>query len=284
MSGVQAVARRVGQLRAQLEAAPHLRPSAAVDPLFSELVRLCCTTPANLADAALTGVADHAPVLRRLCAAGESELETYWARRIVAADDPAAELARFPYLQNYRDLVRMELAGIAAVGGRAPRRVAVLGSGPLPLTGLVLAREHGVHVLHVDRDHECLAWGDAVTESLGLEGRVRSVRADLECADCAPTLVSAGLGDSDAVVLAALVGADSAAKRQVCGRLARLVRPVEAWVLVRSAVQLRTLLYPEVRAEDLAGLRVELELHPRSDVVNSILVARPERPGGPGCR
>lgn len=274
MSGTKALARRVGQLRAELEAAPHLRPSEAVNPLFSELVQLCCTTPVALAEAAMTGVADHAPVLRRLCAAGESELETYWARRIAGASDPHAELASFPYLRNYRDLVRMELAGITAVGGGVPRRVAVLGSGPLPLTGLVLAADHGIEVLHVDRDLECLAWGDAVTAALGLAETVHSLHADLERADSSFVLREAGLARCDVVVLAALVGEDAAAKREICGRLARLVGP-STWVLVRSAVHLRTLLYPEVRAEDLAGLRVELELHPRSDVVNSILVARP---------
>lgn len=274
VSGAQVLAERVGKLRAELESAPHLRPSAAVDSLFGELVRLCCSTPSTLAEAAMTGLADHAPVLRKLCAAGESELENYWAHRIAEAADPVAELDTFPYLKNYRDLVRMELAAVAAIGRDLPRQVAVLGSGPLPLTGLVLARDYGVRVLHVDRDVQCLVRGDAVMAALGLSSLVRSVRADLEDAACGPLLRSAGLDRCDVAVLAALVGEDAPAKRSICARLARLVGS-DSLVLVRSAVHLRSLLYPAVRAEDLVDLRVELELHPHSDVVNSVLVARP---------
>ncbi|MGH3518133.1 MAG: nicotianamine synthase family protein [Haloechinothrix sp.] len=274
MISASAVAERVGQLRVRLEAVPHLRPSAVVDALFTELVELCCTTPATLAQAAMPGLSDHAPALRKLCAAGESELEVHWARRICLATDPRAEFAAFPYLRNYRDLVRMEWDAAAAMGCRLPQRIAVLGSGPLPLTGLVLAEDYGVRVLHVDRDLECLAFGDTVTSALGLSGSVDSVLADLESPDCAPVLRAAGLGACDVIVLAALVGADALAKRSICATLARVVRS-DAVVLVRSAVHLRSLLYPEVHAEDLTDLHVELEVHPGSDVVNSVLVARP---------
>ncbi len=271
---MNAVAERVGQLRARLEAAPCLRPSLEVDALFTELVRLCCTTPPRLAEAAMVCLADHAQPLRRLCAAGERELETHWSQRIAAAADPRVVLAEFPYLQNYRDLVRMEVAAVAAMGVPVPSRVAVLGSGPLPLTGLILAHDYGAKVRHVDRDAECLALGDAVTSALGLSAEVTSVRADLESPACGATLASAGIGDCDVIILAAMVGEDATAKRAISRRLAGLAGrdPVR---LARSAVRLRSLLYPQVRAEDLVDMRVELEIHPGNDVVNSILAARP---------
>lgn len=274
MIGTAAVARRVGQLRARLEAVGDLRPSVEVDSLFTELVELCCSTPPALAQAAMAGLREEAPAVRRLCASGESELETYWAERILAAADPAAELARFPYLRNYRDLVRMELGTVMALGNGAPKRVAVLGSGALPLTGLVLAADYGAKVMHVDRDLASLALGDGVTSALGLTRNVSGVLADLEQPDCAETLLAEGIGECDVVVLAALVGEDGTAKREVSRRLAAMVRP-DALLLARSAVLLRSLLYPEVRAEDLQDVRVELEVHPYNDVVNSVLVGRP---------
>jgi len=271
----------VTQLRTRLEAAPDLRPCQEVNELFTELVGLCCSTPPQLADSALAQLGDEAPMTRRLCAAGETALEQYWARRVLAAADPHAELARFPYLGNYRELVRMELGAVMAAGGERPRRVAVLGSGPLPLTGIVLARDYGAEVLHVDRDPDSLWLGGKLTAALGLPAV--TAHADLDDPGSEHVLRAEGIGDCDVVVLAALVGQDAAGKRAVSARLARLLRP-DTLVLARSAVRLRSLLYPRVRAEDLAGLRVELEVHPHSGVVNSVLVARPEPSRQTGIR
>lgn len=271
MSAASAVSQRVRQLRTRLESAADLRPCHEVNALFTELVGLCCATPPPLADSALAQLDDEAPATRRLCAAGETALEEYWARRVLAADDPDVELARFPYLDNYRELVRMELGAVIAAGGDLPRRVAVLGSGPLPLTGIVLARDYGASVLHVDRDLDSLQLGGKLTAALGVDAT--AAHADLDVAASDDVLRAEGIADCDVVVLAALVGQDAAGKRAVSARLARLLRP-GTLVLARSAVRLRSLLYPCVRAEDLAGLRVELEVHPHSDVVNSVLVAR----------
>lgn len=254
--------------------ATDLRPGPVVDGAFGDLVRLCCHPPADDAvTAVLDRIGPHLPALRALCASGEGRLEEHWAARIAAATDPRTELRRFPYLGNYHDLVRMELAALAAVGASPPRHVVVLGSGPLPLTGLVLATEHGASVVHVDRDPCAVRAGSAVATALGCGGAVRSVVADLESPwPC--TALDVALAGADVVLVGALVGTDPAAKAIVGARLAGTVRP-ETHVLVRSAAGLRTVLYPRVDAGDLPGLEVALEMHPRTDVVNSVLVARP---------
>ena len=53
---------------------------------------------------------------------------------------PAGTLARFPYLGNYRRLVRLEVDALGRTARRRVRRVAFLGSGPLPLSALLLAQ------------------------------------------------------------------------------------------------------------------------------------------------
>ncbi|WP_158092357.1 MULTISPECIES: nicotianamine synthase family protein [Pseudonocardia] len=247
-----------------------LRPSPVVDAAFGELVRLCCHPPAGVIGQVLDRLAPHVDRLRRLSSAGEGLMERYWADRIVGAPDPAAELEQFPYLGNYLDLVRLELAALDAVGLGVPRRVVVLGSGPLPLTGLVLAARHGAEVLHVDRDPAALAAGTAVAEAIGT--RTRAMVADLSSAALPAELV-AEIGCADLVLLGALVGADAAAKDAITTRLADVAGP-DTGLLVRTAAGLRTLLYPEVLPADLPGLDVLLEVHPRTDVVNSVLVAR----------
>ncbi|ANY06316.1 nicotianamine synthase family protein [Pseudonocardia sp. HH130630-07] len=259
-------AQRLVALRALLERTD-LRPGAEVDAAFSELVRLCCHPPAGCTGGVLARVAAHSAGLRALSSAGEGHMERHWARRIATAADPAAELDRFPYLGNYHDLVRLELAALAAVGRPVPRRAVVLGSGPLPLTGLVLAARHGVDVVHVDRDPEAARAGAAVATALGIGAR--TVCTDV--ADVGPDV----LAGADLVLLGALVGTDAAAKDRITSRIAAAAP--EATQLVRTAAGLRTLLYPEVTAADLTGLDVLLEVHPRTDVVNSVLVATARR-------
>ncbi|MEU6701864.1 nicotianamine synthase family protein [Pseudonocardia sp. NPDC046786] len=250
-----------------------LRPGPVVDAAFGELVRLCCHPPAGCTGAVLERVAAHVDRLRGLSSAGEGLMEQYWADRIAGAADPAAELERFPYLGNYLDLVRLEIAALAAVGLDLPRRVVVLGSGPLPLTGLVLATRHGAEVLHVDRDPIALEAGTSVAGAVG--ARTGSLVADLSSATLSADLVDE-IGRADLVLLGALVGADAAAKEAITTRLAAVAGPGTT-LLVRTATGLRTLLYPEVHPADLPGLDVLLEVHPRTDVVNSVLVARAPR-------
>ncbi|MHA6794347.1 nicotianamine synthase family protein [Pseudonocardia bannensis] len=266
-----AVARRLHELRERL-AATDLQPSAQVNAAFSELVELCCRTPPPVEGEVLRQVVEHAPSLRALCAAGECELERHWATRIVAARDPQVALRAFPYLANYQDLVRLELGALAAVGEPVPSRVVVLGAGPLPLTGMVLAADHGAHVVHVDRDAESLSLGTELMRTLGLGDRISSVHADLED-PAGREAVAAACREADAVVLAALVGADAPAKAEISRWLGTALTPGTP-VLARSAAGLRTLLYPRVGPDDLPGLEVALEVHPRTDVVNSVLVAR----------
>ncbi len=139
-----AVVEQVVALHDALLARPHLAPEPATNELFGRLVALA-VDPAAARDAdAVLGdptVARLLASLRHLCADGEFELERSWARRVVDHPDPGAELARFPYHQNYGDLTRLEHHTVAGLTASPVRRVLFIGSGPLPLTSLLLA-EH----------------------------------------------------------------------------------------------------------------------------------------------
>lgn len=246
-------------------AATDLRPGPQVDRAFNELVGLALELRGPEAGEVLGLLGARVETIRRLCAAGESELETSWADRVVAAADPAAELERFPYLDNYRDLVTLELGVLHGLGAR-PRTGVMLGSGPLPLTGLLMAAEHGMEVVLVDRDEACLERGERLVRALGVTG-VSSVLADVEAG--LPPQVS----DADLVLQAALVGADDPAKRAVLSALASAMRP-GSHVIARSAAGLRELLYAPATLHGVPGLTMLVEVHPHHEVVNSVLVAR----------
>lgn len=168
-----------------------------------------------------------------------------------------------------------------------PRRIAFIGSGPLPLTSLCLLRalkgdqlvqslSPGASkpsdpvVLNVDYDEAAIAASLSLCLALGEPGR----GMEFICAEA--TSPAKDLAEFDVVYMAALVGISQAEKEdimlQVVGRMRQ-----GALLVVRSSWGLRTCLYPEV---DLATKKLlnRLEpcvvVHPYGQVVNSIIVAR----------
>ena len=261
-----AVVTQVRALHAALAACPDLTPGPRTDDLFGRLVTLAVDpSAAREADAVLgdPAVASLLPELRRLCADGEFELERHWAQRIVAAPDPEAELARFPYHQNYVDLTRLEHHAVSGLVPHRIRRVLFVGSGPLPLTSMLLADTYGCAVDNLDHAPEAVALSTALTRRLGRTGLRFDVGDVLDRHDL----------DHDLVYLAALAGLDPDAKLALLSHLARTLAP-GTLVLARSAHSLRGLLYPVLDPHDLPGMDTLSVVHPFTDVVNSVLVAR----------
>lgn len=245
-----------------------LRPGPEVDALFGRLVATVVGTPHHHASEVLSyaGVRDRMPRLRDLSARGEGELERFWTDRICDSADPAEELARFPYLDNYRRLVQMELGVLAAALHRPLTSVAIVGSGPLPLSAYFLAGP-GVTVEGFDNDAQAVAASRRIIEATGVDG-VRVHHVDGADAD---------LSGHQVVVLAALVGSTPHEKARILARIRASMAP-GAILLARSARGLRTLLYPPLATSALEGWELLNVIHPVNDIINSVVVARvPER-------
>ncbi|RDA88587.1 hypothetical protein CP532_5895 [Ophiocordyceps camponoti-leonardi (nom. inval.)] len=261
------------EIHGKLLQQPSLGPGEATNQLLSRLVRLCChirnakTVQQVLSNTELLSIL---PSLQSLCGEAECLLESHWAERIVADID---QLDSFPYYDNYKQLARIEFHALCAVGP-SPRRLAFLGSGPLPLTSLCLVHHMNragngeeSYVLNVDRDASAISVSHDLFENLGL-------KADFLCADIGSGEVD--LTSFDAVYLAALVGASQAEKERLLATVVQRMRP-GALLVVRSSWGLRKCLYPELDAAAEAVRRwvdVVLVLHPYGEVVNSIIVAR----------
>jgi nicotianamine synthase len=262
-----AVVTQVRALHDALAACPDLTPGPRTNEIFGRLVALAVDpAAAREADAVLADPAVETllPALRQLCAAGEFELERHWARRVVAAPDPAAELARFPYHRNYVDLTRLEHHAVSGLIPERVGRVLFVGSGPLPLTSMLLAERYGCEVDNLDREPDAVALGVALTDRLGRTGLRFDVGDVIDRHD---------LAGYDLVYLAALAGLDPDAKLGLLSHLARTLTP-GTLVLARSAHSLRGLLYPVLDPHDLPGMDTLSVVHPFTDVVNSVVVAR----------
>ena len=264
LSDTTLTADRIAHLTDQLAGLPDLLPGPRTDALFGALVDAVITTP----DRHTTEILAHPEVDRRraqvreLSARGETALEHTWAERIAGSPDPRATLAAFPYLDNYDRLTALEVRLLRAAAA-APRSVAVLGSGPLPLSTLGYAGALDVPVVGIDKDPL------AVDRARRVAGRVGSRTVRFEQADAADVCLT----EHDVVVLAALVGETPSAKAEIVRQVGRSMRS-GALLLARSARGLRTLLYPHVDLGDLQGFDVLEVVHPTDDVINSVVVAR----------
>jgi nicotianamine synthase len=247
-----------------LAARADLAPCREVNDAFGKLVGIArARAPRASRRQVLRGVEERIGLanLHRLCAAGEYQLERFWGERIRHAADPAAELRRFPYWDNYRKLARME---VAALRKALPslRSLLFVGAGPLPLTSYMMATAHGLRVTNLDvaaEAAECAThW---MVRRLGLR------HVDCLHRDARDYIRYA---DHDVVALAALVGMSKAEKTEIIAHIHRHMRPGQP-LMVRSVRGLRGLLYPEAETV-LDGFRLARQIHPRGEVVNSALI------------
>lgn len=263
-ASARAVIAAIIDICGRLDGLADLQPGREVNYLFDAMVRLVLTTPRAQADIALRHptIIALTPVLQRLCASGECALERSWADRIANSASPAAELARFPYVANYRQLVRMETGVLASAIARPTRRLAFVGCGPLPLSSIEHAEETGT-VENIDRDPQAVLAATEVLTALGApNGRFR-------CAD----VLDVDVSEYDVIVLAALVGTTPEHKAAIVRHLANAMAP-GALLLARSTYGLRTLLYPAIPQECWERFDVLNVVHPANDIVNSVIVAR----------
>jgi nicotianamine synthase len=196
-------------------------------------------------------------------------MEVHAAQQIIAHPNPHHGLREFVYASNYHDLARREVAIMRSHAAVELKTSACIGSGPLPLTSVHYAL-HGIEVTHnVDSDPVAASTGSALLAALGTRGAY--IVDDASTVTLAPSV--------DAVLLAALVGSNTAEKLRIIKNLAQYI--VDGGILaVRSASGPRALLYPPFEwaaiAMELKALKLELVGHyePHDAVINSLVVFR----------
>ncbi|KQK22004.1 hypothetical protein BRADI_1g64487v3 [Brachypodium distachyon] len=273
---VDALVQKITVLHAAIAKLPSLSPSPEVDALFTELVTAC--VPASPVD--VTKLSPEAQKMRegliRLCSEAEGKLEAHYSDMLAAFDNPLDHLGMFPYYSNYINLSKLEYELLAryvpsSVSPAPPRRVAFIGSGPLPFSSLVLAARHLPGTMFDNYDL-CGAANDRASKLVRGDKDV-GARMSFHTADVAD--LAGELAAYDVVFLAALVGMAAEEKANVVAHLGAHMADGAALV-VRSAHGARGFLYPIVDPEDIGrgGFEVLAVCHPDDDVVNSVIVAR----------
>lgn len=250
-----------------------LKPSKDVDTLFTQLV-LTCIPPSSIKMSDLPeNIQETRSKLIRLCGEAEGHLEAHFSTLLASFPNPLHHLDVFPYYSNYLKLSRLEFDILnqhySTQPTDVPKSVAFVGSGPLPLTSIVLASYHLKNTAFHNYDIDPLA--NSMASCLVSPDPDLSRRMFFHSTDIME--VKEELKEYDVVFLAALVGMDIKDKVKVIQHLAKYMAP-EAILMLRSAHGARAFLYPVVNPEDLQGFEVLSIFHPHDEVINSVVIAR----------
>ena len=242
---------------------PQLTPSPEVNQAFSKLVEAIIAHPQWRVDDTVL-LCD----LQCRCSEAEGKLEQFWARKIVQANEPLAAINEFPYQDNYRTLTAREIQLIERSGVHLDKqsRVAIIGSGPLPLTAWWLYQMTGAEITHID---SCKAAMD-LAEQLAqvLQWPCGFVRGDGQLVDLPANFY-------DVIYIAGLAGQSVADKQRIVDHILPSLTP-DGRVVVRSARGSRELLYPAFAASEITHVVLQEEYHPTDEVINSVFVYRKE--------
>ncbi|KAL5565907.1 hypothetical protein UlMin_029071 [Ulmus minor] len=259
----------VCDLSEQISSLKSLKPSKDVDMLFNKLVQTCMPPSPIDVNKLCKRVQEMRSKLIRLCGKAEGCLESHFSTILGSYQDPLRHLEIFPYYSNYLKLSRLEYNILSQHLTSSPTKIAFVGSGPLPLTSIVLASNHlpntVFHNYDIDPSANSLALG-LVSSDSDLSQRMLFHTTDV-------MNVTTGLRDYDVVFLAALVGMDKEEKVKVIDHLNKHMAP-GSLLMLRSAHGARAFLYPIVDPCDLKGFEVLSVFHPSDEVINSVVIAR----------
>lgn len=259
----------VSKLHASISKLESLRPSKEVNSLFTQLVKLC-TLPLAIDIAALSKEAQAMrESLIHLCGRAEGLLELEFSTFLAKVPQPLNSLILFPYYGNYVKLANMEYTILLRNGVANPKKVAFVGSGPMPLTSFIMATYHmkSTRFDNFDMDGKANDLARRIVASDGeLEKRMKFETRNIMD-------VKEKLGEYDCVFLAALVGMNKEEKVKIVEHLRKYMKEGGV-LLVRSAKGGRAFLYPVVEEHDLAGFEVLSVVHPNNDVINSVVLVR----------
>ncbi|MBQ4837193.1 nicotianamine synthase family protein [Pseudoalteromonas luteoviolacea] len=204
------------------------------------------------------------PGIQQLFSHASSLYERHWAERIVASDDPNEVLGNeYPYYKHYQRATGLEINAIHSLADEPVKNVLMVGSGALPLTTLAL-HNSGLQVDNLDINGPDLLLGQQVCQSLSPDNEMTFIHNDI--------CQQGNLAQYDVIWLAALVG-DESLKNKIVAHLFEHMKP-GAQLVVRTAYNLRTLLYPSIDEQGLAPFQLKLKIQTYADNFHSILIAQ----------
>ncbi|KAK3221427.1 hypothetical protein Dsin_008452 [Dipteronia sinensis] len=261
---------RIMQIHSSLSKLDSLKPSEEVNSLFSRLLKLC-TLPCSIDTNALP---QEIRIMRKslitLCSHVEGSLEIKFATMLAKVPQPLQNLNLYPYHDRYIKIANLEYELLKENGVVQPKKLAFVGSGPMPLSSIIMASHH-MKFTHFDNFDIDVAANDVARRIVGsdaeLEKRMKFVTCDI-------MEVKEKLKEYDCIFLAALVGITKEDKMRILGHIRKYMKEGGV-LLLRSATGAGAFLYPVVEERDLFDFESLSIFHPTSDVMCSVVVRKP---------
>lgn len=248
----------VKDLYNQIISLEKLTPSKKVNSLFSRLVSR--VLEAKEGDSLSSSEISK---LQVTCGKAEYFLELYWAKKIISSKFPKLTLNRFPYLENYKKLTSLEWNTLIGCGSHESHKVLFIGSGPLPLTAVVLAMFFGQECTVMDKDKDAVKISRKLINCLRLDKKIEVIESSAESYK--------NYSEFNIVILAALAGALESQKKIIIKQVEKNTKP-GTHLLARSSYGTRRLLYKPVKLDYFDVYKPIAEVRPHNEVVNSFFV------------
>ncbi|GBC62009.1 nicotianamine synthase [Desulfonema ishimotonii] len=194
------------------------------------------------------------PDIRAYYSAFFSIHERHLASALLKAEDPWKCLRDFPLYPRYEALVRNQ---ITAMHISSDCRLAFIGSGPVPMTLILMSRLFGIRSVGLDSDPETVSLSRRVIRYLGLAGQIDIVQGD----------------DShlrhlewDMVLVAALAEPKATIFRHIRECLKERESPP---VVFRTYTDMKAVLFRPVQPEDIREFKIVRVIRPVGRVNNT---------------
>lgn len=246
--------------------ANQLHPNAITNYLFTSLVNLLCVD--NLSEDEVTLVLSNNAIihyqnsLMQHSFSAEYLLEVSFAQEIKSGKKCIED---FIYYNNYVSLVQFEMDNLKLYTKNISiSEVAIIGSGPLPLTSVEILKHlpSSVVVTNYDHSEEAVELAKIVVKSKERIFVKNRTAIEISAED---------LNRVNVVYLAALVGSDKIEKKTIVEHLYNVMKPGSV-LIARSAIGLKTLVYRRITTDEFGIFENIQEFHPKDkNVLNSIM-------------
>ncbi|KHJ34090.1 putative nicotianamine synthase [Erysiphe necator] len=275
--------KKILHIHAELASKEDLEPCAEVNELYSDLVDIC-TLPvteefSNMIlenDKILKILHD----LRNFCSIIEFNTEKHWSIKAAGTEDVTEQavckcIENIPHIDINMELISDELSAMRVVSQKLIESIAIVGSGPLPLTGLGLTgmlfgTSTDIRILNIDRELNAIEAAKKLCNRLGSKAK----GMEFLCAEAGSAI---HLSEFDVVYLAILVGNTQQEKELLLKNLVSEMRP-GALLIVRGTTKLKRLMYSvfDPNTKPVAQiLDVETVIYPKNHyIVDTVTIGR----------
>ncbi len=178
------------------------------------------------------------------------------------SENPWKTIDRFPLLDRY---LKLTAGHVEALSFRNDRALAFLGCGHLPMTAVLLAKNHGTAVTAIDIDDNAVENALKCVEKLGLSHKIEVVRGD---EDILENLIHRKPHDI-------LVAAMAEPKNQIFRKIEKLMKThPQIGVSYRTYTGIRAILYKPFLPDEISGFEPVETILPTGRVNNTTIFLR----------